>query len=108
MDISSTLRSDQIPRSEANGFIWVGGRQERQKRHDMIDEGGVPWSKSDRHTFLSNIQGCTCWKVNDLMAIFCSERRDSGTKITMKKTSSRATREARITTASSLPGEEQK
>ena len=39
------------------------------------------------------------------MAIFCSERRDSGTKITMKKTSSRATREARITTASSLPGE---
>jgi len=47
MDISSTLRSDQIPRSEANGFI--------------------------------------CWKVNDLIAIFCSERRDSGTKITMKK-----------------------
>ena len=45
----------------------------------------------------------TCLKVNDLMAIFCSERRDSGTKRTMKKTSRRPTREAKITTDSSLP-----
>ena len=43
--------------------------------------------------------------VNDLMAIFCSERRDSGTKRTMKKTSRRATRVAKITTDSSLPGQ---
>ena len=47
----------------------------------------------------------TCLKVNDLMAIFCSERRDSGTKRTMKKTSRRATRVAKITTDSSLPGQ---
>ena len=46
----------------------------------------------------------TCLNVNDLMAIFCSERRDSGTKRTMKKTSRRATRVAKITTDSSLPG----
>ena len=47
----------------------------------------------------------TCLNVNDLMAIFCSERRDSGTKRTMKKTSRRATRVAKITTDSSLPGQ---
>ena len=50
-------------------------------------------------------QNQTCLKVNDLMAIFCSERRDSGTKRTMKKTSRRATRVAKITTDSSLPGQ---
>ena len=38
-----------------------------------------------------------------MMAIFCSERRDSGTKRMMKKTSRRPTREAKITTDSSLP-----
>ena len=110
MDMRRTLRSDQIPRREANGFIWVEEMCNKELRNNKNNYDEIEQSVEIRQNQIFNIftygenSISTCLKVNDLMAIFCSERRDSGTKRTMKKTSRRATSVAKITTDSSLPG----